>query len=231
MKACLSSRRRGLTLVETAVSMLVSGFIFVFAGYLIFMVTKNAYNLTEQVRSQTSASSASERVASLVRKASHFSPYSSDVNGTTATFSRIKFVVPAVDSTVTTRVVCYNPEKRRVEYYKNENDVSFNGTQKILLNGEEFICPIPKGTPTLQWPGQTAFFVTWESRYRVTLQFEYQYSGFALGELKGRQRGRYITDVIAKNHYLDKAAQDSVLGGGGEEGYAHTDTGNPALLY
>lgn len=218
MKRLPGKAPRGLSLVETLIAIVISGFMFAFAGYLIFMVARNYRNVHEQIISQNNAAAAGERAATIMRSASRFAPWPSDADRPT-TYSRIRVIRPGQP----TAVLCYHPVKERIEYYEDESNVDFDGTHRVVTSdGVVLDCPVPTedSEPTSNWPGQTAFFVSYESRYRVTLHLEYAYNGFALTAGSNLQRGRFVTDVIAKNHDLDKS----------EDNYEETSS-TPALLY
>lgn len=208
--------RRGVTLIETVVAVAIMAFIFAFTGFLIVMSARNAYNLNTQIKSQTSASSAAERCTAMLRDAVYFALWPEDEGTKNARVSRIRFVSPAPGNTVTTQVLCFNPAQKRVEYYASEEDVFFSGMKDDL--------PVPRGNPTVSWPGVSRALFQWESEYRVTLSFFFEYSGYALKSQgsNNTQLGQFITDVVARNHFMDEGVQN----------YAQADvaTSSPATL-
>lgn len=212
----INSSRRGVTLVETMIAISIMAFIFAFTGFLIVMSARNAYNLNLQIQSQGNASNACERSAALLRQASYYAMWPGDDIQTTTTFSRVRFALPAPGNTVTTHVLCYNPAKERLEYYVSEADVFFAG----MKNG----IPVPQGKPTYSYPRISSFRIRWETEYRLTLVFSFEYAGYAFrhGDSRGVQFGQLITDVIARNHFMDEGIQN----------YAEADnaTSSPATL-
>lgn len=223
-----SGRRHlaGLSLVELTVSIVIAGFILGFTSYLIFMVARNSHNVHDQVISQNNATMAGERAVMIMRQASSFSPWPGDIQDeNTNVFSRMRIHRPATSGTTVTGALCYNPKLERIEYYEDVADLSFSGTVTSVTTtaGRSIACPVPEdsSTPDLSWGGQTAFFVSFESQYHVTMHLEYAYSGFALTGAAASQRGQFVTDIIARNHYLDKDIESY-----GED----ATTASPALL-
>lgn len=216
MRRHLPGRSRGVTLVETTIAMTIMAFIMGFTGFLIFMSARNAYNVNVQIQSQTNAGNAADNATALLRDAVCFAHWPADSSGTTATLSRVRFVMPGPKDSITTQVLCFNPAKKRVEYYVSEKDVQFVGTHDGL--------PVPHGTPTTSWPGIARALFHWENEYRLTLIFSFEYSGFALKPTgqDNLQFGQFITDVIARNHFMDE----------GVENYAAADnvSSSPATL-
>lgn len=197
------SPRRGISLVETFISIVVSGFIFAFTGFLLFMVTRNAYNLNAQIQTQTSASAASERIATLLRQSSRFDVYPGDSPVSGAFYSNVMFTVPGAGQSVTTQALSFDSTARRILHYENAADLG--------------------GTPTRIYSGVTDFAVQFETEYRVRLRLGFQYSGFALmnSEAARTQFGQFVTDVIAKNHPISS----------GNTSHADSDSTSPELLY
>ena len=220
--------RRGFTLVETTVSIAVTGFIIAFVGYLIFMATINAYNIHDQVLTQTSASNAAEKVTSLLREATSFAPYEAD-EGVTP-LSRVLFMVPppATPATaVTTSALCFKPgekgEPGEIWYFEDERNVTYSSMN------EDGIW-IPSGRPTRRFSNIRSFEIFFESDFQLELSVGFDYRGFAFVFKRPEEPmvGRFTTQVIARNHYLP-------YGPNGhpelyEDSYDENVTTNPVML-
>lgn len=223
-----AGRRRAFTLVETAISIAVTGFIIAFVGYLIFMATINAYNVHEQVMAQTSASNATERIASLLREATSFAPYEADEGVTT--LSRVLFMVPppATPATaVTTSALCFKPgvdgKPGEIWYFEDETDVAYGS-----VNSDGIW--IPSGTPTRRFSNIRSFEIFFESDFQLELSLGFDYRGFAFVFQRPEvpMVGRFTTQVVARNHFLP-------YGPNGhpelyEDSYDENVTTNPVML-
>ncbi len=209
------SRRRGVSLVELMVSIGLLAFISAFTGFLLVMTVRSTYGIHRQVRGQLAAASAAERATTLLRSAVYFSMWPGDEAFSPPLLTRMRFAVPGAGNSVTTQVLCFNPAKGTLEFYENENQVSFS------VSPDGFV---PVGTPARRFAHLSEMKFHWESEYRLTLIFNYEYSGYALqGPGTGRKLyGRFITDVIARRHFMDQ----------GVESYAEADvaTSSPATL-
>jgi|GEM_PF-2882331 prepilin-type N-terminal cleavage/methylation domain-containing protein len=209
---CLGvSNHRGVTLVEMMVAIGITSLILGVLAYLSFFTARNLVIINRQAISQTSCAIAAERLATFMRGAAYFEPYAGDV-ATTAALRRMKIAVPTGQTSVNKAVVAFNNRTKKLELYMNENSVSFDGNMD------------PVGTADRSFRGIERFTLIYESAFRVTAMLEYQYSGFAkmLNTGSNMQYGQFITDVIAKNHFLDQ---------GGPQSYEYdVNTSGPASL-
>lgn len=185
---------RAFTLIETTVAIGISVFVFAFCWFLLFAVSRNLLNVHEQVTSQSSAASASERIATELRKAVYFSAYAQDIVDT-STVHRVRYAIPLTRTTVTTGTIAYNKVKHEVCVYSRElgsGDFDFNGN--------------PRPTPNYIFRGISNFEITWQNEYRLTLAYYFQYRGFALmfSNPGNPQYGQFITDIQARNHFFDQ---------------------------
>jgi hypothetical protein len=176
------SLRRGFTLVETIVSVGVAGFIFTFIAFLVYMTAINFVNLRDQILSQVSASAASERVVSLLRNAKYFQRFSGD---TATTITRVQFIVPTSGGGTATHSIAYDSTHKQLKSYLNATAT---------------------GTPDRTYKNITDFAIVEESQFRLTLYFYFEYRAFAKRFRNPGlfNKGQFITDVIAKNHFLDE---------------------------
>ncbi|MGI8907471.1 MAG: PulJ/GspJ family protein [Candidatus Sumerlaeaceae bacterium] len=192
--------RRGFTLLETTISLGVLMFIMSFSAYLVFLSGRNVINVRDQVVSQTAAAAASERVVNLLRNAHHFStvvasPADDPVSNT---LKRVEFVRPMLNGTYTTSTIAWDAVRKQLKYFENAADVSYDGNKN----------PTVSSTPTRVFKNIGSFEVIWQNEYRLQLTFKFQYRGFALYfQNPGNPAfGQMITDVVAKNHFIDKGA-------------------------
>jgi hypothetical protein len=196
MRLHLSHGRRGVTLTETLVSFGITAFIMSFTAYLTFLSGRNTINIHQQILGQTSASRAAERSVYLMRNAHHYAPVQGDVPA--ETMKRILMISPPGSAAATTQVLAFHSERNELQYYKDASDVSFDEENN------------PVGEPTLRFRHLSGFNIGWESEFRLRMRFSFQYSGFAmrLHNPSNPQYGQFITDVIAKNHHIDKGSEN-----------------------
>ncbi|MGI8907746.1 MAG: PilW family protein [Candidatus Sumerlaeaceae bacterium] len=210
-------RLRGATLVEMMVAMGILTFVFAFSGFMLMMMSRNAYNINRQIRGQIASASAAERATNLLRSAAYFALWPADQILENATVTRVRFAMPGAGSAVTTHVLCYNPVKKQMEYYDSESKVTFPTSDS---EGR----PIPSGAPTMKYMNISNMMFNWETEYRVTLHIWYEYAGYALKPpgVERKQFGRFVTDIIARRHFMDQGIQN----------YAISDiaTSSPATL-
>ena len=182
--------RHGTTLMEVVISIGVAGFIFSTAGFLVFMSSRNAINVRDQLIAQYSAASAGERIASILRGADHFDRFSDD---TAVTVTRI---LVTVNDSETTQLVCHDQVKQEVMWFADASQASFS-----KVNGKDTV----SGTPDLKYVDIPDCQIVWESLFRLQIQLGFTYRGFALmlQDPGNPQYGSFITDVIAKSHYPD----------------------------
>ena len=179
-------RTKAFTTVEVLVALAILGFVFGMVGFLIFVSSRNLINLRDQMVSQTSATVACERTVSLLRNATQFQMFGGDNE---LQLSRIKFVEPVGNSNAT-RSIEYDSQNKRLMYFENGDHVGGGASRSFRnVEGVNFVYLSP---------------------YRLRLEFHFQYSGFALTFARPRvvQKGQFITDVIAKNHFIAQG-QDS----------------------
>jgi hypothetical protein len=197
-------------MVEMVVAIGVMGFIFSFLGYLSFFTARNFAGVHEQVLSQVNASNVSEQTANRMRNAAYFSRFPADPV-TMGALKRVKVAMPLTGTAVTTSVLAYHTKKNEVHWYDNENAVTFD------TDGN------PQGTPSMKFEHIRDFRINYESMFRAKLTSGFTYRGFAkfFANPGNPQYGEFNTDVIAKNHFLDK----------GESNYAaDPTTSGPATL-
>ena len=196
MKFCRSRGRRGFTMMETVVSVGIAAFILSFSAYLTFFAGRNTILIHRQIMGQTSAASAAERSVSLLRNAHHFAAAPGDTPSTS--LKRVLFVMPQGSTGATTQALAFDSVKGELQYFADAANVSFDAAKN------------PVGTPTKRFGNLKNFSMSWESEFRLKLTFSFQYSGFALyfANPGNPQYGQIITDVIAKNHYIDKGSEN-----------------------
>lgn len=211
----MNSKRRGFNMIEMTVSMGVMAFIFASLGFMVFLSARNSMNIRDQILSQTSASACSERIAMLFRKASYFTRVTADQT-TAGPYTRMKFIVADNSGTTSTQLICYDQVKEQVMYFADASRASFGTT-----GGKTTV----SGTSSLHYTNISDFQIVMESEYRLTLRLFYKYRGFALyfNNPTVNQKGQFITDIIARNHYMDQNA-------GGSYASADDPTTGPATL-
>lgn len=187
---------QGMSLVETVIATGAVMVMFSFLAYLTYFTGRNFATLHEQLQSQTSAAAAQERLVKLTRNAAFFEAYSGD-NLTSLT--RIKFAMHNSSGGVTKWVAAYDRPRAgsrlgSIKIFNNENAVSFGP------NGEV------NGTPAFEFPFIENMTIVFESSYRLTIETGYRYRATAYLSPNPPQYGRFVTDVIAKNHFLDQGA-------------------------
>ena len=203
--------RRGVTLVEMMAAVAVTSIILGMMGFLIFFTARNFHIIHRQSLAQTSCAVASENLVAFMRNAAYFEPYAGDM-ATTSALRRMKIAVPTGATTVKKAVVAYNNNLDRLEFFSDEASVSFDGD----LN--------PVGTADRLFGNISNVTFIYETAFRVTATFKYEYTGFAriLTNSGNLQYGQFITDIIAKNHFMDQ---------GGPQSYEYdVTTSGPASL-
>lgn len=211
MRPFTNIRIRGVSLVEMVVAIGVTSIILGTMAFLTFFTARNFVVINRQSVAQTSCAVASERLAAFMRSAAYFETFAGDVSSTSAV-RRMKIAVPSGPTTVNKAVVAFNSDLKRLEFYFDENDVTFDAE----LN--------PVGTADRIFANIGDFRFIYETAFRVTAIFEYEYTGFAgiLQNPGNPQYGQFITDIIAKNHFLDQ---------GGPQSYEYdVTTSGPASL-
>jgi hypothetical protein len=193
-------RVKAFTTVELVVSIALLAFVFGMSGSLLFFTSRNLLNLRDQISSQTSATVACERAVSLLRNATQFQVFSDDA-GNVLNLTRIKFTEPNGNSLLT-RSLEYDSANKRLLYFENGDHVGGGASRAFRsLDGVNMVYLSP---------------------YRVRLEFLFQYQGFALTFARPRivQKGQFITDVIAKNHFIAQ----------GQDAYDDYYTSSPVRL-
>jgi len=207
-------RNSGVTLVELSVASAVSIFIMTFMAFLVFLSGRNMINVHDQVMSQTAASKASEKMVQELRNAAWFQVASGTDVTTTGGVNRVLIVTKPTPTTTQSSLLVYHPTNKEIRFYRT------NGEQ-VAVNAS--------GEPTTALGAQDLLFrnisnmrIHWESKYRLRLEIFYTYRGFALmlHNPGNPQFGQFITDVVAKNHYLAE----------GSENYAAETTSTFAML-
>lgn len=212
MKRLILARSRGFTVMETSVAITVAGFIFAMLGSLIFVCSRSAMNMHDQVMSQTNASTAAERVTMLLRNAVGYRLVSPDTSGSGVT--RVYAEFPASATSTTTHTVCL----RR----------NANGTKDICYYTEKVTSWDSQKNPTVSTaPALTFrvadFKISFQNSYRLILTHSFVYKGFALifHNPGLPQHGDFITEAIAKNHYMAEKVDN----------YADTESTNSVASY
>ncbi|AXA35586.1 MAG: prepilin-type N-terminal cleavage/methylation domain-containing protein [Candidatus Hydrogenedentota bacterium] len=206
----LARHKRGFSIAEMVISLSILAMVFSFLAYLTFYSGRNFAGLHEQIISQVNAANAIEVTANLLRNAAYFSRYPDDPV-TLEEVKRLKVAMPLSANSVTTAVLAYHSRNKELYWFDSENQVTFDSDGN------------PNGTPAKSFPYMESFGIRYESMFRVTLVAGFTYRGFArvLENPGNPQYGQFITDVIAKNHFLDK----------GEDNYAKDiTTSGPATL-
>jgi hypothetical protein len=174
-------RHRGFSLIETMMAIGVSAFIFGMLGFLIFFSARNTLNIHEQIMSQTSAASASERITQELRSASEYQLFSGD---TDATVTRLKYLVPRLDGSIETRAISYSADNEEVRIYKDA----------AVFESD------PETPPTYKYNHIKDFSITWQSQFWIRTRLFYSYHGFALRHSNPGNPlyGQFITDVFTQ---------------------------------
>lgn len=197
-------------MVETLVAVTISGLLFAWLGFLVFVAARNMHNVRDQVVGQTSAAAANEFAVSQLRNATYFARHPAD-SGATEDLKRILFVEPMQNGIATTRALALNAATRELRYYDSLDSLQLDSDGNAV------------GTPARVYRNISDFRVSWLGQYRIRMTTGFNYHGFAFAfdTSRGRQTGHLTTDVIAKNHYLDQ----------GVESHANdTGTSGPATL-
>lgn len=198
-------RERGFTLVETMISTGISGFLFLSLAFLTFFAARNTAVVHTQITSQLSAASASERIATELRHAVAFERFSDDTL-TSGMLKKVRYIIPDEGETYRIRALRF--------------DAATSQVQIIDLDDSGAIIEPPRHA----FRHIADLDINWESEFRLGIHLTYHYRGFAL-YLEGQgnpQFGNFVTDIIAKNHFMDQ----------GVENYALSDdpTSGPASL-
>lgn len=209
-KQFLSSRRRGVTLVETLVSIGIMSILFSASAGTFVLGARAIHAMHKQSMSQSRASAAMERIANLLRNATEFAPYGTDAPAD-GILHRLRFAVP--DGTDV-----YNPRWGTI-YFTPADETSIAGDSASPVNGHINVVwdsteITSEGygawnSANMELPGVTGFGVRFESPQQVSLQL-----AFYQPSMKERGHGRlednvFVTDVTAKTHFLLEG-----LGGG-----------------
>lgn len=196
---------RAFTLIETVVSIGICGFLFLFLAGLTFLAARNTAVIHAQALAQTSAASASERIATELRQAMAFERFPDDA-ATGNRLKKVRYLIPGEGSDFSTRALLFDEATSEVRIH----DLTVAG---------ELADP-----PRHVYRHLTDLSINWESEFRLTVTLTYQYRGFALylNDPGHPQFGQFVTDIIAKNHFMDQ----------GVENYALSDnpTSGPATL-
>lgn len=182
---------RGYSLLEIMVSFAVMSFIFGFSAFLLFMSGRNVLNVRDQIASQTAAANAAERIVTIMRNGTNFKVVAND-NPVSGPLTRIQVIRTGTNSQDTTSIIAWHSVKKQLWYFASSTGVTWNGSN-------------PVGTPSGVYKNLSNFKIDWESKYRARLSFFFQYRGFALyfHNPGNPQFGQFITDAIARNHYID----------------------------
>lgn len=199
------SRVRAFTLVETMISIGISGFLFIFLGFLSFFTARNTAVVHTQILSQLSAASAGERIAMELRNAVAYERFPDDAM-TSGMLKKVRYIVPDGGDTYQTRALRF--------------DTATSHVQIVELDESGVVLDPPRHS----FRHIADLDINWESEFRLGVHLSYHYRGFAL-YLEGQgnpQFGHFVTDIIAKNHFMDQ----------GIENYALSDdpTSGPASL-
>jgi hypothetical protein len=215
----------GHTMVEMVVALGVMSMIFSIMATLTFVTARNSSNIHQQVISQTSAASASQRVSTNIRNARAFMRYPAD--GNSGPYTRLLALFPHQGyNTVTTETVALwtDGTRREIRYFDRELAISdYISVPSKTHEGVTVNILSPTPTPTLRFRNIANFELFWQSEYRVTMQVSYRYKGFAFqfSHPEYDPEGLFVTDCIAKNHFMDQGVDD----------YAAADTtSSPATL-
>jgi hypothetical protein len=149
-------------------------------------------------------------VANLFRSGIAFKHFPGDAL-TSTTHRRMMVAVPAGNDTVTTWCVAYHPALKQVHIYDSVQGLTFDSDDA------------PSGrTPYATFEHIEDMMMRYETEYRLNLDFRFTYRGFArIHDNPGNpQFGQFITDVIAKNHFMDQGA----------DSYEDPTTSGPATL-
>lgn len=190
-----------MTLVETTVSVGIAAVMLVFMAYLSIFGARSTAVMADQLIAQNRTAAGMEFVANQLRNASFFSLYHGDAG---PTVTRVMMTVPDSAGNLTTQALAFDPSNQRLVWFANSN-VTFNTGP----GGK----PLPSYTPgdgTNRAYGQFASAeIIYNSEYWVTVRGQFTYSGYATRLAGGRpQYGQFITDIIAKNHYLGQGVSN-----------------------
>lgn len=228
------SRMRGFSLTEVVVSVAVSAFVFSFAGFLVFMASVNISNLHDQIVSQTAAAAASERVASILRSAINFSRYADDES--TAAVTRVLAAIPkvgSVSSVDTTACVCIDPPSSANNYRGTVcifRDAGVAGEaisfHDVTYDGRTYKAPVSPNNADYKYHGISDLEFGYENEFRLEMRMYFEYNGFAMRFNRPVvfQRGQLLTDVVAKNHFINQGTGSLWL----EDSYEIDDLGEPS---
>ena len=230
----------GFTLPEMTIAVGILSLIFSFMAFLTLITARNTYNLHQQFSSQESASKANQRLTFEMRNAFSFQKFAGDSGG--GPFSRMKVCYPSTPDTYTTHSIAMRiirdpadptnnlKTRQEIRYYNRELLASefTNETISVYEGRTLQTYSVPSVTATdftYRFPLVTNFKLFYRSEYRVTLETSYRYSGFAFrfSHPEFQPEGRFITECIAKNHFMDQ----------GVDNYGQSDnsTSSPASLY
>jgi hypothetical protein len=211
--------------------------IFGFLGFLTLITARNTYNLHQQIMSQESASKANQRLAVQMRNAYAFKRFDGDTGS--GPFWRMKVMFPSTPTAVTTHTIAVsvnsgNDNNTRMEilYFDRElSDGDFVSHTIQFYEGRTLrtvTVPAVAGNispaPSHRFPLVTNFKLTYRSEYRLTVETNYRYNGYAFrfSHPEWQPEGRFITECIAKNHFMDEGVDDY--------GHADNPTSSPASL-
>jgi hypothetical protein len=184
-----------MSLVETVIATGAVMFMFAFLAYLTYFTGRNFATLHQQLESQTSAAAAQERLVKLARNAAYYEAYDGD---DLTSLTRIKVAMPNSSGGVTKWVVAFDRPTAggtgSIKIFSSEGAVTFSPTGSV------------EGTPAFEFPHIENLSIVFESSFRLTIETGYRYRATAYLSPNPPQYGRFVTDVIAKNHFLDQGA-------------------------
>jgi prepilin-type N-terminal cleavage/methylation domain-containing protein len=188
---------RGFTLIELMTAIGISSFVFAVMGFMTFVSARSAINIHQQSITQLQASTASEGITRSLRNAKGFTPVSPDTGVDPVT--RIYMDMPDTPDSNTTYTVCLytgDDGKKEVRYYKKKV-TSWVGTN-------------PSDSDYERKYRVQDFSMLYESQYRMEITTSFTYKAFALVfENPGLpQHGDFITEAIAKNHFVGEGVDD-----------------------
>jgi prepilin-type N-terminal cleavage/methylation domain-containing protein len=235
-----SKAAHGFTMVELLVSMGIMSLIFSFLGFLTLISARNSHNLHQQLISQEAAAKANQRLTFQMRNAYCFKKFDTDTGG--GPFTRLKLGFPSSPTAYTTHTIALHVRrdpahptdnsktKQEIRYYNRELSSSdFTDETVRFYEGRTLqtvtIPSVTADNPQYRFPLITNFKLFYRNDFRVVLETSYRYNGFAFrfSNPEFQPEGRFTTECIAKNHFMNEGV-DSY-------GDAYNETSGPATLF
>lgn len=209
-------RSRGFTLMETLVSIGVCVLVFGAIGFLVFVGSRSAINIHIQSLSQNDCAMASERITAFLRNAVGYRMIPDDTMGDPV--QRIYAEFPNTPTDVTTYTVClktYEPSAIDQYYYPsrgNRKEVQIYKGTVSSWKTSEYNNPDTTLEPIAKYSVED-FSILYQTEYRLVITSSFAYKGFALVfDTPGiTQHGDYITEAIAKNHFMSQGVDNYAL--------------------